>query len=45
VYGMRHPDPEWLNRKRPPLLERNPVAFWRGVSFVLAAAVIYLLAR
>jgi serine/threonine protein phosphatase PrpC len=45
VYGMRHPDPEWLNRKRPPLLERNPVAFWRGVSFVLAAAVIYLIAR
>jgi serine/threonine protein kinase len=27
---------------RPPLMERNPVAFWKGVSVILAVIVIAL---
>ncbi len=45
VYDLRHPNQSLLNRSRPPLIERNPVAVWQGISAVLAAAMVYLLAR
>lgn len=45
IHDLRHPNPEFLNQTRPPLLERNPVAFWQGVSAILAATIVYLLAR
>ena len=40
VYDLRHPTEDYLSRKRAPLLERNPVAFWRGVSLILAVVVV-----
>lgn len=43
VYDLRHPTEGYLSRKRAPLLERNPVAFWRGVSMILAVVVVILL--
>lgn len=43
TFDLRHPNQNYLNKTRPPLLERNPVAFWQGVSALLACAVIYLL--
>lgn len=43
IHDLRHPNPEFLNRTRPPLLERNPVAFWQGVSVLLACALIFAL--
>lgn len=43
VYDLRHPNRAYLNRTRAPLLERNPVAFWKGVAFMLAVAIVYLL--
>jgi hypothetical protein len=45
VHDLRHPSEDYLNRKRAPLLERNPVAFWRGVSLILAIVVVVLLLR
>jgi serine/threonine protein phosphatase PrpC len=45
VYDLRHPTEGYLSRKRAPLLERNPVAFWRGVSLILAVVVVILLLR
>jgi serine/threonine protein kinase len=45
VYDLHHPNQEFLRRTRPPLLERNPVAFWRAVSFVLAVALILALSK
>ncbi|WP_203141455.1 bifunctional protein-serine/threonine kinase/phosphatase [Marinobacter mangrovi] len=45
TYDLRHPNKAYLNKTRPPLLERNPVAVWQGISAVLAAAVVYLLVR
>ena len=45
VYDLRHPGADYLSRTRAPLLERNPVAFWRGVSLVLAGIVVILLLR
>ena len=44
VFDLRHPNKEFLNRTRPPLLERNPLVFWKGVSFILAVIVLALLA-
>lgn len=44
TFDLRHPNRNYLNKTRPPLLERNPVAFWQGISALLACAVIYLLA-
>jgi serine/threonine protein phosphatase PrpC len=40
IYDLRHPIPSYLSRTRAPLLERNPVAFWRGVALILAAALV-----
>ncbi len=43
VYDLRHPNKEFLNKTRPPLIERNPVVFWKSISFALAIVVILLL--
>ncbi|RDV28016.1 bifunctional protein-serine/threonine kinase/phosphatase [Alteromonas aestuariivivens] len=43
VYDLRHPNPKYVNRQRPPLLERNPVRFWQGVSGVLLLVICVLI--
>jgi len=43
VHDLRHPNAAYLNRTRAPLLERNPAAFWKGVSLILAAIIVALL--
>ncbi|MCQ4318520.1 bifunctional protein-serine/threonine kinase/phosphatase [Stutzerimonas zhaodongensis] len=45
VFELRQPNQAFLNKARPPLMERNPVLFWKGVSLVLAVAVGVLLLR
>jgi serine/threonine protein phosphatase PrpC/tRNA A-37 threonylcarbamoyl transferase component Bud32 len=45
VYDLRHPNKAFLNKTRPPLLERNPVAFWQGVSFIMAVIIAVLLLK
>ena len=45
IFDLRHPSRAFLSKTRPPLLERNPVAFWKGVSAILAIIVIVLLAK
>lgn len=45
VYDLRHPNQAFLNKTRPPLMERNPVLFWKSVSFILAVIVVMLLSR
>ena len=42
IYDLHHPNQAFLNKTRPPLLERHPVMFWKVVSFVLLIAVIVL---
>ncbi len=44
VYDLHHPNNEFLNKTRPPLIERNPVIFWKSVSFVLMLLLIVLAA-
>lgn len=45
VFDLSHPNKTFLSQKKPPLIERNPVQFWQGISLVLAIAVILLLYR
>jgi serine/threonine protein phosphatase PrpC len=45
TYDLRHPNEAYLNKTRPPLLERNPAAFWKGVSFILAVIIVVLLTK
>jgi serine/threonine protein phosphatase PrpC len=43
THELRHPSEAYLNKIRPPLLERNPAFFWKGVSLILAVIIAVLL--
>ena len=45
VYDLHHPNREFLRKTRPPLMERNPVVFWKTVSFFLAVALVVALGK
>lgn len=42
IYDLHHPNRIFLNKTKPPLIERNPVVFWKSVSFVLLLALAVL---
>lgn len=44
VFDLHHPNAAFLNKTRPPLIERNPVVFWKSVSLLLAVWLLVLLA-
>src|SRR5579883_23764 len=43
VYDLRHPSESFLSAAKAPLIERNPLLFWKGLSVVLAAALVGVL--
>ena len=43
VYELRHPNPDYVNATRAPLMERYPVRFWQSVAGALLLLVVYLL--
>lgn len=43
VHDLRRPNRAFLSKTRPPLIERHPVLFWKGVSAILAAIIVALL--
>jgi len=45
VFDLRQPNKTFLNRARPPLVERDPVLFWKSTSFILAFILIVLLTK
>jgi serine/threonine protein phosphatase PrpC len=48
IHDLRHPNPAFANSAPRPLLERNPVAFWRGLAIILTLlhlVWLYLLTR
>lgn len=45
IYDLRHPNQVFVRKEGPPLLERNPIMFWKSVSLGLFLVVIYLLSR
>lgn len=42
IYDLRHPNPEFLSR-HTPLIKKNPILFWKGVSLSLLLTVLALL--
>jgi len=40
---LRRPNKAFLNKTRPPLLERNPALFWKSISFFLLAIIVLML--
>lgn len=43
TYDLRHPNKAFLNKVKPPLIEREPVVFWQTTSLLLLITVIILL--
>jgi serine/threonine protein kinase len=35
LYDLRHPNKAFQTKNAPPIIERNPLAFWKGVSLLL----------
>ncbi|MEO6698489.1 MAG: protein kinase [Paraperlucidibaca sp.] len=45
THDLRQPNKIFLSKPHTPLLERNPVAVWQGMSFILLMVIVYLLSR
>jgi serine/threonine protein phosphatase PrpC len=44
LFDLRHPNAKYLTTSSTPLIERNPVLFWKCTTLALALAVVLLLA-
>lgn len=44
LYDLRHPNHDLVDSNPRPLIERNPLLFWKGLSALLAAVVVLQLA-
>ena len=42
LYDLHYPNKAYLHRGHTPLVERNPVLFWKGVSLALALALLFM---
>jgi serine/threonine protein phosphatase PrpC len=45
TYDLRHPNEKFLKKRRVPLKERKPVAFWQIVSLIELIFIVWLLVR
>ncbi|MEH6910836.1 MAG: bifunctional protein-serine/threonine kinase/phosphatase [Oceanicoccus sp.] len=45
IYDLRHPNKQLVDKSRPPLIDRNPIAFWKGISCALSLIIIVLLSQ
>lgn len=44
VFELRNPNPAYFSTRTTPLLERNPLLFWKSAAAILACLVVVLLA-
>jgi serine/threonine protein kinase len=44
TFDLRHPNAKYLDSANTPLIERNPLLFWKGTTAILALIIIALLA-
>jgi serine/threonine protein phosphatase PrpC len=40
IYDLRNPNKVFLSKNRPPLMQRDPIMFWQGVSFILFIIIV-----
>ncbi len=43
AFALRHPDKDALNIASAPLIDRNPLLFWKGLCALLVLAIMVLL--
>ena len=43
IYDLRQPNPTFLRREKAPLLESNPILFWKSLSLILFMIIVILL--
>lgn len=43
IFDLRQPNKAFLNKTAPPLMERNPILFWKSISFILMIVIVILL--
>jgi serine/threonine protein kinase len=43
IFDLRNPSQQFLSETKPPLLDRNPLLFWKSVSLILAGVIAGLL--
>jgi serine/threonine protein kinase/serine/threonine protein phosphatase PrpC len=43
TFDLRHPNAKYLNASATPLIERNPLLFWKSVAAILACIILLLL--
>jgi len=44
VYDLRHPNPAFMREGQAPLVQRNPILFWKTLSMLLLIMLLVLLA-
>lgn len=44
TFDLRHPNPKYLDSSATPLIERNPLLFWKCTTAILALTILALLA-
>ncbi len=44
VYDLRHPNKNFINQTKPPLMQRNPTVFWQTVAAIQLVIILVLLA-
>ncbi len=42
LFDLRHPNKAFISDVQPPLIERNPAAFWRGLAAIQAVLIALL---
>ncbi len=45
IYELKNPSKTYLNKTKPPLMERNPVLFWQSISIILLGIIIFQSSR
>jgi serine/threonine protein kinase/serine/threonine protein phosphatase PrpC len=43
TFDLRHPNAKYLNASTMPLIERNPLLFWKSLAAILACIILLLL--
>ncbi len=45
LFDLRHPNKEFISKTRSPLIDRNPVLFWKSIAGILAIIVAILMLK
>jgi serine/threonine protein kinase/serine/threonine protein phosphatase PrpC len=43
IYDLRHPSQQFIDKNRRPLIERNPLVFWKSITVLLLIIIVALI--